>query len=99
MASVTFSSDSLPTPPSERDIEEAKMALTADANGVPSMKRTERKHIWLITGPAGCGKTSVAEYLHEKMSFPYLEGDTVGGAFICSLCKVCSAETPLVSYT
>ena len=38
---------------------------------------TERKHIWVITGPAGCGKTSVAESLHQTFNFPFLEGDTV----------------------
>ncbi|KAK5116017.1 hypothetical protein LTR62_000473 [Meristemomyces frigidus] len=36
---------------------------------------TQTKHIWVITGPAGCGKTSVAEYLHQQLSLPYLEGD------------------------
>ncbi|KAF2484284.1 P-loop containing nucleoside triphosphate hydrolase protein, partial [Neohortaea acidophila] len=34
------------------------------------------KHIWVITGPAGCGKTSVAEALHATFNMPYLEGDT-----------------------
>jgi gluconokinase len=38
---------------------------------------SQHKHIWVITGPAGCGKTSVAEYLHNTFSLPYLEGDTV----------------------
>lgn len=56
-----------PTPPSE----EAGNATTMAAN--PS---TEHKHIWVITGPAGCGKTSVAEYLHQTFKLPYLEGDT-----------------------
>ncbi|KAI0397878.1 P-loop containing nucleoside triphosphate hydrolase protein [Xylariaceae sp. FL0594] len=32
-------------------------------------------HIWLITGPAGCGKTTVAEYLSKTLNLPYLEGD------------------------
>ena len=35
------------------------------------------KHIWVITGPAGCGKTTVAEHLRHELSFPYLEGDDV----------------------
>lgn len=38
---------------------------------------TEQQHIWVITGPAGCGKTSVAEHLHSTFGMPYLEGDTV----------------------
>lgn len=37
----------------------------------------EQQHIWVITGPAGCGKTSVAESLHQTYDMPYLEGDTV----------------------
>ena len=57
-----------PTPPSEETINAVKMAVNAS---------TKHKHIWVITGPAGCGKTSVAEYLHETFSIPYLEGDTV----------------------
>ncbi|RFU75266.1 thermoresistant gluconokinase [Trichoderma arundinaceum] len=33
-------------------------------------------HIWLVTGPAGCGKTSVAEYLANALDMPYIEGDS-----------------------
>ncbi|KAL7789414.1 P-loop containing nucleoside triphosphate hydrolase protein [Trichoderma ceciliae] len=33
-------------------------------------------HIWLVTGPAGCGKTSVAEYLANALNMPYIEGDS-----------------------
>lgn len=35
------------------------------------------QHIWIITGPAGCGKTTVAKYLAHEMSLPYIEGDDV----------------------
>lgn len=38
---------------------------------------SQHRHIWIITGPAGCGKTSVAEYLAATFSMPYLEGDSV----------------------
>lgn len=34
-------------------------------------------HIWLVTGPAGCGKSTVAEHLAETLGLPYLEGDEV----------------------
>lgn len=57
-----------PTPPSEETINAVKAAVATTM---------EHKHIWVITGPAGCGKTSVAEHLHETLSIPYLEGDTV----------------------
>jgi len=33
------------------------------------------EHIWIITGPAGCGKTTVAQYLAAELSLPYIEGD------------------------
>jgi len=36
---------------------------------------SQHRHIWIITGPAGCGKTSVAEYLASTFAMPYLEGD------------------------
>jgi gluconokinase len=32
-------------------------------------------HIWLVTGPAGCGKSTVAEYLANALGIPYIEGD------------------------
>ncbi len=35
------------------------------------------EHIWIITGPAGCGKTTVAQYLAKELSLPYVEGDDV----------------------
>ncbi|KAK4957729.1 hypothetical protein LTR10_005698 [Elasticomyces elasticus] len=47
------------------------------SNGTPHpSSQPQQKHIWVITGPAGCGKTSVAEYLHQQLQIPYLEGDT-----------------------
>ena len=33
--------------------------------------------MWIVTGPAGCGKSSVAEYLAHELSIPYIEGDDV----------------------
>jgi predicted AAA+ superfamily ATPase len=35
------------------------------------------EHIWIITGPAGCGKTTVAQHLATELSLPYIEGDDV----------------------
>lgn len=35
-------------------------------------------HIWLVTGPAGCGKSTVAEYLANVLDMPFVEGDSVG---------------------
>ncbi|KAI5819763.1 P-loop containing nucleoside triphosphate hydrolase protein [Pyronema omphalodes] len=33
------------------------------------------RHIFIITGPAGCGKSSVANYLSRTLDLPYIEGD------------------------
>lgn len=35
------------------------------------------QHIWIITGPAGCGKTTVAQFLAKQLDLPYIEGDDV----------------------
>lgn len=35
------------------------------------------RHMWIITGPAGCGKSTTAQYLAKELSIPYIEGDDV----------------------
>lgn len=35
------------------------------------------EHIFIVTGPAGCGKTTVAEHLAQLLNAPYIEGDDV----------------------
>ncbi len=35
------------------------------------------KHIFVIMGPAGCGKSSVATALAEMLGMPMVEGDDV----------------------
>ncbi|KAF2094816.1 carbohydrate kinase, partial [Rhizodiscina lignyota] len=32
-------------------------------------------HIWVVTGPAGCGKTTVGQALANHLGVPYVEGD------------------------
>jgi gluconokinase len=39
--------------------------------------KTDHHHIWLITGPAGCGKSTVAQFIAKAMNLPYIEGDEV----------------------
>ena len=56
----------------------------AKAAGVPSPKY---HHIWLVTGPAGCGKSTVANYIATALDFPYIEGDEVPRPSPpCSIC-------------
>ncbi|KAI5284077.1 hypothetical protein KEM52_003094 [Ascosphaera acerosa] len=37
--------------------------------------REQKQHLWIVTGPAGCGKTTVATGLAKAFSLPYIEGD------------------------
>lgn len=49
-------------------------ATSNSMNGTAAAPR----HIWIVTGPAGSGKTTVAEYLANQFGLPYIEGDKVG---------------------
>jgi len=40
------------------------------------------EHIFIVTGPAGCGKTTVAQYLANHINAPYIEGDDVSVLFL-----------------
>ncbi|KAF3056342.1 putative gluconokinase [Daldinia childiae] len=44
----------------------------AKTNGQPGPRH---HHIWLVTGPAGCGKSTVAKHLSTALNLPYIEGD------------------------
>ncbi|KAG9246317.1 thermoresistant glucokinase family carbohydrate kinase [Calycina marina] len=49
------------------------------ANGVAQTGNAQpaapSRHIWLVTGPAGCGKSTIAKFLSESLKLPFLEGD------------------------
>lgn len=47
---------------------------TSSTNG-SSLSTSKKHHIWLVTGPAGCGKSTVAKYLATALDLPYIEGD------------------------
>lgn len=58
-------------PPQIRQQPSTRMAAPA-----PEQARGHH-HIFLVTGPAGCGKTTVAEHLAQAVDMPYIEGDSV----------------------
>ncbi|KAF2472286.1 carbohydrate kinase [Lindgomyces ingoldianus] len=41
----------------------------------PAMTTPDHHHILIVTGPAGCGKSTVAKFLAERYSYVYIEGD------------------------
>jgi gluconokinase len=68
---------SLPTPPTST----AGSPSTSSAN-LSTVKTTKmvipsRHHILIVTGPAGCGKSTIAKILADRYGFEYIEGDEV----------------------
>ncbi|RAL63743.1 hypothetical protein DID88_003390 [Monilinia fructigena] len=66
-----------PTPamPDHLSISTSSPASNSLTNGASRQPKTDHSHIWLITGPAGCGKSTVAQYVANSMNLPYIEGD------------------------
>ena len=42
-----------------------------------ALSTPHHRHMWIITGPAGCGKSTIAQYLARELRIPYIEGDDV----------------------
>lgn len=59
----------VPTPVTNADVSNVKPHLKMDSS--------EHHHIFIVTGPAGCGKSTVAKFLAERYAFEYIEGDDV----------------------
>ena len=47
--------------------------------------RHMHRHMWIVTGTAGSGKTTVAEYLAHELQVPYIEGDDVSSTLPSNL--------------
>ncbi|KAI1383201.1 carbohydrate kinase [Hypoxylon trugodes] len=45
------------------------------SNQTHGLSAPRHRHIWLVTGPAGCGKSTVAKHLSTSLNLPYIEGD------------------------
>lgn len=65
----------LPVPPSPMNY--APTASVKQIHG--ALSSHHHRHMWIITGPAGCGKSTVAQYVAKELSIPYIEGDDVSG--------------------
>ncbi|KFA62670.1 hypothetical protein S40285_06991 [Stachybotrys chlorohalonatus IBT 40285] len=54
-------------------------AMSAPKAASSSLPRTGSlepdRHIWLVTGPAGCGKSTVAKDLSQQLQLPFIEAD------------------------
>ncbi|OAA73519.1 glucokinase [Cordyceps fumosorosea ARSEF 2679] len=61
-----------------QDTSPAPLTATLPTSIVGSAEKPAEmhNHIWLVTGPAGCGKTTIAEHIAEANGMPYIEGDS-----------------------
>ncbi|KAK4158147.1 putative gluconokinase [Chaetomidium leptoderma] len=78
-SSGAMSSGRQSIPPSPKT---TRLPTTALANGVTTNGATstndspaKEQHIWLVTGPAGCGKSTVAKHIADGLKVPFIEGD------------------------
>ncbi|KUJ20608.1 glucokinase [Mollisia scopiformis] len=67
-----------PTPATSDHLPLNTSSSSLQTNGLTSSKnqpKSEHHHLWLVTGPAGCGKSTVAQFIANAMNLPYIEGD------------------------
>ncbi|CAM1506766.1 Fc.00g064070.m01.CDS01 [Cosmosporella sp. VM-42] len=67
---------SFESPSSKGSVMAAPKSSHVSASANVHQHQHRYHHIWLVTGPAGCGKTTVAEYLADSLGMPYIEGDS-----------------------
>ena len=64
---------------------DSKSAAVTTASVTPDRAEDDaapmHKHMWIVTGPAGSGKTTGAKFLAEELEVPYIEGDDVSAPF------------------
>jgi gluconokinase len=60
----------------------SKAHIMPDLNGASLQTKNanpdaQLQHIWVVTGPAGCGKSTAGNVLRTHLGVPFLEGDDV----------------------
>jgi gluconokinase len=65
-----------PTPPISTPASPSNVSTTTPAPA-STMTIANHHHILIVTGPAGCGKSTIAKYLALRYGFDYIEGDDV----------------------
>jgi gluconokinase len=65
------------TPPTSNTGSPSLSSTTIVTGTTTKMSIANHHHILIVTGPAGCGKSTVAKYLAERYGFDYIEGDEV----------------------
>ncbi|KAH8675838.1 P-loop containing nucleoside triphosphate hydrolase protein [Xylariales sp. PMI_506] len=53
----------------------ATVTSNVASDAVTNGESAPKHHIWLVTGPAGCGKSTIGAHLAKELGLPYLEGD------------------------
>lgn len=78
-SSGAMSSGRQSIPPSPKAARHPTSALSNGVmtNGTTSASGSSSgsQHIWLVTGPAGCGKSTVAKHIADSLGLPFIEGD------------------------
>ncbi|KAF1347280.1 carbohydrate kinase [Lizonia empirigonia] len=66
---------SLPTPPTSTVGSPSTSSANLNTVKATDMVIPSRHHILIVTGPAGCGKSTMAKILADRYGFEYIEGD------------------------
>jgi len=72
----------LPTPGLSNGVHMNGVTSSNNATLAAARRPVKDHHIWLVTGPAGCGKSTIARYLSDALNLPYIEGDEVCVVFL-----------------
>ena len=83
---VTGMPTSYRAPPSPAQSEKINsVTAPSSAPGVQlQAPDSQVQHIWVVTGPAGCGKSTVGGNICQQLGLPFLEGDDVCGDILDS---------------